>query len=63
MNRDEESQCLYKDGRGAIIRPEYANFSYYQEVTGSWVRSILHGKKNEIIANLSVFPKGYYQGS
>jgi len=63
MEHEEESQLYYKDGRGQIVRPEKANFSYYNSVYGSWVRGTLHGKRIETNMNMNVFPKGYYQNN
>jgi hypothetical protein len=54
---------MYKEGRGQIIRPENANFSYYNGVSGTWVRGMLHGKRVDYNLNLKVFPKGYFSHS
>ena len=63
MEREEESQLQFKEGRGQIIRPENANFSYYHSLSGTWVRGVLHGKRVDYNLNLKVFPRGYYANS
>jgi len=62
MERDEESLFMYKEGYGQIVRPSNANFSFYDSFYGTWARGMLHGKRNELNTNLTVFPKGYYIG-
>ncbi len=51
---------MYKEGRGTILRPENANFSYYHSLNGTWVRGMLHGKRIDYNLNLKVFPVCYY---
>jgi hypothetical protein len=60
MERDEESHFLYKEGRGVIVRPDNANFSYFSMLQGNWVRGVIHSKRTEVTHNLDVFPRGYY---
>jgi hypothetical protein len=60
MECDEESLLKFKEGIGYILRPKDSNFSYYQSIKGNWVRGMMHGKRNELVLNMKVFPKGYY---
>lgn len=58
---DEESQFLYRDGPGKLIRPA-ENFSYFKSINGYYSRGILHCKRAETELNLKIFPKGYFKG-
>jgi hypothetical protein len=59
---DEETQFLYKDGPGKLLRPQKENMCYYDSINGYYSRGILHCKRSETKMNISIFPKGYYKG-
>ena len=58
---DEETHCMYKEGQGRLLRSVDQNYCYYKQITGTWSRGILHGKRTELRMNLDVFPKGYLE--
>ena len=58
---DEETHLVYKEGVGFIDRASGKdNLCFYNRISGSWSRGILHGKRIQFDMNLDVFPKGYF---
>jgi len=46
---DEESKLLYKEGLGKLYRPTNGtNFAFYNCITGSWSRGMLHTRRAEL---------------
>ena len=61
--QDEETRLVYKEGQGRFYRStSEQNMCYYDQIVGSWIRGIIHGKRIEYRMNLDVFPIGYYAG-